>query len=82
MFCHGDDNILPTSDVLNPKLDDCFTSSTDYVLHSSTLDIKVDLHDILCHYVHTHVGVSYFNFLFYYVMLYPKCKIIPGHVSG
>lgn len=36
MFCHGND-ILPTGDALSPKVDDCFTSNSDYVLHSSVL---------------------------------------------
>ena len=41
MFCHSDASTVPTTDAMNPKTDDCFTSSTDYILHSSVLEIKV-----------------------------------------
>jgi len=36
MFCHGD-GTLPIGNALNPKVDDCFTSNSDYVLHSSVV---------------------------------------------
>ena len=53
VFCHGD-STLPTSDALSPKSDDCFTSDSDYVLHSSLLENEIqvnwytDVHLMLC----------------------------------
>ena len=35
VFCHGDANFA--ADTLAPKVDDCFISKMDYVLHSSVL---------------------------------------------
>lgn len=40
VFCHGD-NTLPAGDALSPKIDDCFTSSSDYMLHSSVLENEI-----------------------------------------
>ena len=41
VFCHGNGSTFPTTSGLNPRADDCFINSTDYVLHSSVLEIKV-----------------------------------------
>ena len=36
VFCHGN-GILPAGDALSPKVDDCFTSNSDYMLHSGVM---------------------------------------------
>ena len=40
IFCHGDSS-LPAGDALSPRVDDCFTSDSDYMLHLSVLENEV-----------------------------------------